>query len=87
MRYKKKHASIYSKHVFLYFWEFSYSKFRRIYAFKFNQGRQEISNNLLQRRKVDMEKDVSWKEYFRDDERYADVINGIGCGGLQLVAE
>ena len=33
-----------------------------------------------------MEKDVSWKEYFRDDERYADVINGIGCGGLQLVA-
>lgn len=33
-----------------------------------------------------MEKDVSWKEYFQDDERYADVINGIGCGGLQLVA-
>ncbi len=33
-----------------------------------------------------MEKDVSWKEYFQDDERYADVINGIGCGGKQLVA-
>ena len=32
-----------------------------------------------------MEKDVSWKEYFRDDERYADVINGIGFGGRQLV--
>ncbi len=33
-----------------------------------------------------MKKDVSWKEYFQDDERYADVINGIGCDGLQLVA-
>lgn len=32
-----------------------------------------------------MEMDVCWKEYFRDDARYADVINGIGCGGLQLV--
>ena len=32
-----------------------------------------------------MEKDVSWKEYFRDNERYADVINGIGCGGQQVV--
>ncbi len=32
-----------------------------------------------------MEKDISWKEYFRDDERYADVINGIGFGGRQLV--
>ena len=32
-----------------------------------------------------MEMDVCWKEYFRDDARYADVINGIGCGGQQLV--
>ncbi len=32
-----------------------------------------------------MEKDVSWKEYFRDDERYADVINGIGFGGREFV--
>jgi len=32
-----------------------------------------------------MEKDVSWKDFFRDDERYADVINGIGFGGRQLV--
>lgn len=38
------------------------------------------------REEQNMEKDVSWKEYFRDDERYADVINGIGCGGMQLVA-
>lgn len=32
-----------------------------------------------------MEKDVSCKEYFRDDDRYADVINGVGFGGRQLV--
>ncbi len=32
-----------------------------------------------------MEKDVSWKVYFRDEERFADVINGIGFGGRQLV--
>ncbi|MBR6664970.1 MAG: transposase [Lachnospiraceae bacterium] len=32
-----------------------------------------------------MEMDVCWKEYFRDDARYADVINGIGCGGQRLV--
>ena len=37
------------------------------------------------REEMNMEKDVSWKEYFRDDERYADVINGIGFGGRQLV--
>ena len=32
-----------------------------------------------------MEIDVCWKEYFRDDARYADLINGIGCNGQQLV--
>ena len=32
-----------------------------------------------------MEMDVCWKEYFRDEARYADVINGIGCAGQQLV--
>lgn len=32
-----------------------------------------------------MEMDVCWKVYFRDDARYADVINGIGGGGQQLV--
>lgn len=31
--------------------------------------------------------DVSWKEFFRDEERYADVINGIGCKGLQVVGK
>lgn len=32
-----------------------------------------------------MAQDVTWKSYFSDDERYADIINGIGCGGRQLV--
>ena len=32
-----------------------------------------------------MEKDVGWKLYFSDKKRYADIINGIGCGGAQLV--
>ena len=34
-----------------------------------------------------MAQDVSWKSYFSDDERYADIINGIGCGGRQLVTK
>ena len=36
---------------------------------------------LLQREEMNMEMDVCWKEYFRDDARYADVINGIGDTG------
>lgn len=32
-----------------------------------------------------MEKDSSWKTYFSDKLRYADIINGIGCVGEQLV--
>lgn len=32
-----------------------------------------------------MVKDIEWKAYFADDERYADIINGIGCGGRQIV--
>ena len=32
-----------------------------------------------------MEHDVGWKGYLSDDERYADVINGIACGGQQVV--
>lgn len=32
-----------------------------------------------------MEKDVKWKGYFDDDERYADIINGIGCKGEQII--
>lgn len=32
-----------------------------------------------------MRKDESWKNFFGDNERYADVINGIGCRGVQYV--
>lgn len=32
-----------------------------------------------------MEKDIVWKSYFADKRRYADVINGIGCGGVTFV--
>lgn len=32
-----------------------------------------------------MKKDVGWKEYFQDNCRYADLINGLGCGGKQYV--
>lgn len=28
-----------------------------------------------------MKRDIGWKEYFSDKRRYADIINGIGCGG------
>lgn len=34
-----------------------------------------------------MVKDVSWKAFFSDDERYADIINGIGCNGKQVVTK
>lgn len=32
-----------------------------------------------------MGKDIGWKGFLSDDERYADVINGIGCKGEQVV--
>ena len=32
-----------------------------------------------------MKQDKGWKGFFSDDERYADVINGIGCKGKQVV--
>ncbi len=32
-----------------------------------------------------MRKDVGWKEFFSDDDRYADIINGIGCNGERIV--
>ncbi len=34
-----------------------------------------------------MEKDTCWKEYFSDNRRYADLINGLGCGGKRFVTE
>ena len=34
---------------------------------------------------LNMGKDAVWKKYFSDNHRYADIINGIGCKGKQLV--
>ena len=34
-----------------------------------------------------MERDIGWKRFFSDDERYADGINGLGCNGRQVVTE
>ena len=34
-----------------------------------------------------MGKDMGWKKFLSDDERYADVINGIGCKGEQIVSK
>lgn len=34
-----------------------------------------------------MEHDMGWKEYLSDDERYADIINGIACNGRQIVTK
>ena len=34
-----------------------------------------------------MGKDVEWKAFFEDNHRYADLINGIGCGGMQIVKD
>ncbi|MCH5248697.1 MAG: Rpn family recombination-promoting nuclease/putative transposase [Lachnospiraceae bacterium] len=31
--------------------------------------------------------DITWKDYFSDNERYADLINGLGCGGRQVVTK
>ena len=33
-----------------------------------------------------MEKDITWRDYFEDNCRYADIINGLGCAGIQLVS-
>ena len=34
-----------------------------------------------------MGKDVKWSEFFEDNRRYADIINGVICKGQQLVSE
>ena len=33
-----------------------------------------------------MNKDIGWKGYLADNDRYADIINGICCNGRQMVA-
>ena len=32
-----------------------------------------------------MEKDTKWEAFFDDNRRYADIINGLGCKGRQLI--
>lgn len=32
-----------------------------------------------------LERDLCSKEFYSDDERYADLINGVVCGGEQIV--
>ena len=51
--------------------------------------KQGFSQTLLRntQEELNMAQDVTWKSYFSDDERYADIINGIGCGGKQLIAK
>lgn len=39
------------------------------------------------REEVNMVRDIEWKEFFSDDERYADIINGIACQGRQAVTK
>lgn len=34
-----------------------------------------------------MKKDADWKEFFSDDERYSDIINGLACQGKQIVSK
>ncbi len=34
-----------------------------------------------------MKKDIGWKTFLLDDERFADIINGIGCGGKQIITK
>ena len=34
-----------------------------------------------------MGKDVKWSEFFEDNRRYADIINGVVCKGQQLVSQ
>ena len=34
-----------------------------------------------------MVRDIEWKGFFSDDERYADIINGIACQGRQMVTK
>ena len=44
-----------------------------------------IADSCVTQEEVNMERDVSWAEYLEDDARFADMVNGIGCGGRQVV--
>ena len=43
---------------------------------------QEISKSSCSNRRTRMEKDFISSAFFSDNERYADIINGIGCNGI-----
>lgn len=47
--------------------------------------KQEILKKIPAVRGSKMEKDLNTNRFFSDNERYADIINGIGCNGLQVV--
>ena len=34
-----------------------------------------------------MRKAEEWNKFFEDNQRYADIINGIGCDGIQFVSD
>lgn len=42
---------------------------------------------LRSQEELNMKKDADWKEFFSDDERYADIINGLACQGKQIVSK
>lgn len=46
---------------------------------------QEISETSCQNKRTRMEKDLISSAFFSDNERYADIINGIGCNGIPFV--
>ncbi len=62
---------------------------QRIHAFNFTLEKQEFSyaGSCEEKEEQHMVKDVGWKNFLSDDSRCADIINGIGCGGKQIVTE
>lgn len=62
---------------------------QKIHAFNSHFKKQEFSyaGSCKEKEEQHMVKDVGWKDFFSDDSRYADIINGIGCGGEQIVTE
>ena len=60
--------------------------YRKIHAFTIKPKKQEFSKIApVTQEELNMGKDAVWKKYFSDNGRYADIINGIGCKGKQLV--
>lgn len=54
----------------------------------FTQKKQGFSDgSCMVQEEENMDQDMGWKEYFSDDSRYADLINGVVCGGRQMISE